>query len=495
MKIVLQQAGISFAGFAVGQLLRLILNLVIARLLGAEELGIYALALSVMQIAEVAAVLGLDVLLLRAVNSRPGDGKAPVEVIASALKMSLLVSAAVSAVLVLFAGTLSGVFEAGPLLDMTLTCYALSLPFHVLVAVGGHALQAMRELGPKIVASQILIPGGMIVLTGAVFLAGGREEALLVPMPVAAFVAAVWMGWRLAVRTGIHPLTVLGAPLETGALRSSLPLMLVALAGMVSHWLDILMLGWLQGPSTAGLYQPAVRSAGIIRSFLLAFAAIAAPLFASLHAQRRTEELRHLLQAVTRWIAMTSVPFCVLLMVLPECVLAMFGDEFISAAPVLVLLAAAVLLQAVTGLYDQVLQMGGRGGVSALNAVLALGVHASLNMVLVPRYSLTGAAAAVAVVYLFLAVLRGGQVLVFWRMHLFSRSLFKPLAAGALSGLAAFALRPFAGMLPAGLFLAAGFVVILAVYLPIIRLMKLEREDVEVILELFPQAKKFVRVT
>ena len=71
--LVAGQAGFAFAGLLFGQLMRFGYNLVVARLLGVEALGIYALAIAVMQVAELVALSGNDVTLLRFVNLNHND--------------------------------------------------------------------------------------------------------------------------------------------------------------------------------------------------------------------------------------------------------------------------------------------------------------------------------------------------------------------------------------------------------------------------------------
>ena len=490
MKIIVQQAGVSFSGLVTGQILRFFLNLVIARLLGADELGVYALALSFAQIAEVIAIAGLDGGVLRTVNLSPLDPERQRRAALSALSYSMRFSFIASLLLASAAGLLSSMFNGSVLLQLTIICYAISVPLHVFIAVAGHVMQAYRELRPKIIASQIIVPGGLLLLTLSLWAAGGGALAILLPMPIAAFAAAIWIFRDMKARTGLCIADIVRAGSNRSMLYYSFPLMLVALTGMASHWLDILMLGWYSDARTVGIYQPAVRTAGLLRSVYLAFAGIAAPLFASLSAAGQAVELERLLRVVTRWIVVAALPPAVVLMVMPSEVLDLFGAGFSGAEPVLVLLSAAVLFQASTGLYDTLLQMSGFTRLSALNSLLALAIHFFLNMLLIPRYGISGAAFAVIIVYFLLTALRAVEVWLKLGMHLFSFQLFKPVAASGVTAVTLIVLRPFFAGFPAYADLAVAALVAFGLYAALIWMMKLEHEDLEIIADMFPFLKK-----
>ncbi|MCG8341937.1 MAG: flippase [Chlorobiales bacterium] len=487
---IAREAGFSFAGFVAGQGIRFFFNLVVAKLMGAEYLGVYALSLAVLQVAEVLAVSGLDLGVLRFVNMQEARSRKRSELVASALKVSLLYSLPVTFVLLIFSGFLADVLNGGNLLYLTLVCYACSVPFHVLVAVGGHAVQAYGKLRPKIIAGQILVPGGMLLLTVLISLFVGDAPALLFSLPLSAFAGFAWLWIQLRRITGISAEELLHAGADKEMLRYARPLMFVALAGMVSHWLDILMLGWYTGPETVGLYQPAARTAGLMRSVLLAFAGIAAPLFAGMHSRGEMRELEKLFKVVSRWVVMVSMPLAVLLLVMPETVLLLFGDAFVVAEPVLVILVFAVLVQSGFGLYDTVLQMAGYSRVCFVNNLAGLAVHIVLNMLLIPEFGMNGAAMALAAVYCLLAAVRVVEVRTLLGIHAFSIPLFKPLAAGVISGIVLAAASPVFEMLQAPLSLAGGALLVFAVYLLFIRVMQLEQEELDVILELFAFVKK-----
>ena len=65
-----------------------------------------------------------------------------------------------------------------------------------------------------------------------------------------------------------------------------------------------------------------------------------------------------------------------------------------TSSGVLAILSLAMLLASATGPVDWVLLMGGKSGWNLLNTALALAVNIALNLVLIPRIGITGAAIA-----------------------------------------------------------------------------------------------------
>jgi len=365
-------AGFSLGGFLVGQMARFVYSLVVARLLGADALGTYALAIAVVQIAEVAAMAGLDSALLRFVPATRHDPLRRMEVIGSVLKMALWLSLAIFLLLELFAAPVAAVLNGSRLLQLAVACYAAAIPFNVASMLYGHAMQACGNIRPKIIATQIINPVLLLLFTLLFNAAFGGEAALLFPFALSAALSYFWIRPRLAPVAGMLRVAGGTGAVERPVLFYALPFMAVSFISMSMHWLDVMMLGMLTDPATVGLYHPAARTAGLIRAVLVAFAGMAAPVFAELHAAGRMDEVGRIYRLLTRWILTLVIPLLLLFALIPGPVLAVFGSSFPKAAPALVLLSGAAILQAVFGMAATLLAMTGYARLSLINAAVAL---------------------------------------------------------------------------------------------------------------------------
>ena len=70
----------------------------------------------------------------------------------------------------------------------------------------------------------------------------------------------------------------------------------------------------------------------------------------------------------------------------------MFGHSYRAGTPVMIILAASMLVATASGQVDMVLTTTGRSSWSLANGATALAVNVSLDLILIPRYGITGAA-------------------------------------------------------------------------------------------------------
>jgi O-antigen/teichoic acid export membrane protein len=358
----------------------------------------------------------------------------------------------------------------------------VAVPFNVAATVAGHALQGHRDLVPKIVATQIIAPVAMLALTLLLAFADAPGPALLVPYTAASVLSCLWIWRQLRLKTGTGIREVLGAPADRRMKAFAFPLLGVSLVSMIAYWLDVLLLGMLGGPVLSGLYQPAARTAGLLRALLPAFSGIAAPLVAALQAGDESVETGRLYRLVTRWMVLLVTPATLFLMVLPEPVLLLFGPRFSASAPALALLAAAAFAQSFGGIAGTVLSMSGHARVTLLNALVALAVQVALSVLLSPLYGTAGAAAASLGAMLLLSALRLLQVSRVLGVSSFSGALWKPAAAGAGTAILLWLCRPWLLGLGPAVAALTGVVIASAVYLALILSFRLEAEDRELIL-------------
>jgi len=323
---IAREGGIAMAGFVFGQIFRFAYNLAAARLLGADALGPSALVVAVMQVGEVLAAGGLDAGLLRFVTRKEDvERKA---VIASAMKRSTLVSVLVGLMIALFSGPIAGLLHGGGLLRLALCSAAAALPLSVMTIMAGHAIQAHHRLLPKVLATQVIQPVLLVLTMVAARYASGIGAALALPFLIAPLVALVWIAPGFRRMTGITPGDVLRAGGNREMNRFALPLLAISLFTMLSHWIDVVMLGLLADVGTVGLYQPAARTAGLLRSVMFAFAGIAAPMIAGYHGRQEMEGIKDTSEMVNRWIVtIIMLPF-LLLVLFPGELLSVFGKGF-----------------------------------------------------------------------------------------------------------------------------------------------------------------------
>ncbi len=163
---------------------------------------------------------------------------------------------------------------------------------------------------------------------------------------------------------------------------------------VVVLWLDILLVGALVSRYAAGVYA-AVSKLAILGTFALEGNRLAiGPALSAALARGEHHRAAELFQSATRWLMLASWPLYIVFSVFPRVVLGIFGPRYASGAAALAVLSLAMLVNLGTGNVTVVLLMGGKSSWSAINAGAALTVNIGLNLLLLPRLGILGAAIA-----------------------------------------------------------------------------------------------------
>jgi O-antigen/teichoic acid export membrane protein len=204
-------------------------------------------------------------------------------------------------------------------------------------------------------------------------------------------------------------------------------------------WFDVLLVGHYTSTKDAAIYAVASRLFVAGSYALQAIGFAVSPQFSELLARHELAAAEAVYQAGTWWAMCVSWPFYLLLMIFPSTVLSLvFGGDYSGAGTALLILSASGLVDLATGNAQALLLMSGRSGVYAVNALVSLVANIGLNLVLIPRMGMTGAAIAWAVTIGLSNVAAALQV----RFLLDIRPLGNGFRAAASSSLLAFAAIP-----------------------------------------------------
>lgn len=214
-----------------------------------------------------------------------------------------------------------------------------------------------------------------------------------------------------------------------------------------------MMLGGFVGPAAIGLYRTTSELARQVFGIRFAFSSVFAPLAARYVLEGRLADLQSTYTRLSRWILSIAVPVIALLLVYRPEVLALYNPAYAHGGAFLAVLLLGPLLAAATGLSGNVLVMGGYHWVNLINSIGLVIVNVVLNLLLIPRWGLFGAATATAVAF------TGAQLLQLFEMKWYVgircqlARIYKPGLVGALAFGAAFAVAPFVSRwLPGPLF-------------------------------------------
>jgi O-antigen/teichoic acid export membrane protein len=378
-----------------GPLGAFLLTLLLARSLGAAATGAFYLATTLMTFCAIVAKLGFDTALQRFAGGAAGrdDWGTTLGVYRQASRMTALLCLLAAGLLLVISAPLAEVLlEPGQRSLMIIVSLAvvpftwLGIQAAMLKAIGQPAWGGFIEVAVLplmtlllVVLNSMLMPLSPVSVA-ACYLTAAALSALL----------GTWLLQRRLPRH-VHP-----EPLPRQRLLSScLPLTLVELLNYAMVWSPMLALGLLASTNEAGLYNIAHRLVLQLALVPMVFASITAPRFAALYQQRDLSGLQELARRSTRLMTLFCLPLIVLLIVAGEPVLTLFGDEFATAYPLLIVLLFGQLINIVTGPVGYLLSMTGHEQALRNLLFMMLPLTLILCLLLIPTYGALGAAWAI----------------------------------------------------------------------------------------------------
>ncbi|MCZ6507283.1 MAG: oligosaccharide flippase family protein, partial [Acidobacteria bacterium] len=282
-----------------------------------------------------------------------------------------------------------------------LAVFALALPAAAVLRVGAAATRVSQDLRASVVIEDFGQPFVFAVIAAAFLWRGGSVVAASVAsalsfllMGIAAWIwAHRWFPHAARGEAETRPVVSL-----SGLVRYSVPTALAGTVGVTMTWLDRLLVGYYLPTEAVGWYQVAAQVSGAFAVVLGAFAAIFTPMIAGLLERGEEDRLQELFRVATKWGALAVLPGATLCLLFPRASLgAIFGADYLPAAAPLVILVLGQLVHAGIGAVGYLLMMSGSHNLWLGLSAAALAADCVLNVALIPRYGLRGAAIATAV--------------------------------------------------------------------------------------------------
>ncbi len=176
----------------------------------------------------------------------------------------------------------------------------------------------------------------------------------------------------------------------------ALPLLFNDSAFVLLSQTDTIMTGSILGSFQVGIYGAAFKTAAGVSFILSGVNAIAAPMFATLHAEGDDEGLQQLTSTVARWMFYPTFAFALLLILFGDRVLGMFGTEFIAARWSMTILILGQLVNVGAGSVGYLMQMTGHHKQCAYVLGCSAILNVILNAILIPTMGILGGAIATA---------------------------------------------------------------------------------------------------
>lgn len=349
----------------------LVLIFTIGRLGGPEDMGLYALAYSILLGVGILARLGMDDALMRYVAQRYSRAQL-LRLMKWSFKTSLIISVVASSLLWLFRLNI-GNFFGKPELAEILTGMAIAAPPYTIGFLFSGFFKGIRKP-----ATACLLENGSISLMAGLLIVASSTWLHVINISIVGYAYAI-AAWLIAIQ-GSSQLwlwfrhqsgqkdtknnnTWLTYPQPPISYRqfmdTSISFFITTLSGFMQSVIGIMIFGWFLSSKDLGLFKISQQIAMLIGFILIVINAVFPPRFAALYYQRNLKALNRLArQGALIGFLIAAIPAFIFILD-PSWILCFFGSNFKEAGNLLRILAFAQLVNVSTGSVGFLLNMTG----------------------------------------------------------------------------------------------------------------------------------------
>lgn len=447
LRVVATGSGATFASKLFLNGLRLVTAIWLARLLGADQLGLYSLALSAMNLSFGIALFGMDAGVIRfiAVQTARKDEEGVWSTLQVGLGIPLLFSALLGTLLFAFSGYAAAAIFNEPRLAPLLQLASVFVPLLVINDMLGNALKGFKKVHLSSLAMFVIQPVTRLIAIGLIALVGMNTSWAVATYGLATLTASAAMLFYLQRHFNLRRPFAIRKPDMKELIGFAFPVWLSGMMAKFQSNIQTIFIGSMSAISGVGIFSVASQMTMVSGEFSSSINTSSKPIIAELHERGDRDQMSRIYQSTNKWVVMVQLPIFLVMVLLPGQLLSIFGQSFINGANVLIILAVADLLNTATGMGGVIIDMAGYTRLKLINSIVRLTLYIVLDFLLIPSMGMLGAAIAVLAGEGVVNLLRMLQVYVIFHMLPFNRTFFKPLLAGLASVAAVFGLR---AMLP-----------------------------------------------
>lgn len=424
-----------------------LVKIYVARMLGAEKLGLYALGMTLVSLTQLLGTIGLNGTAGRYVAVYQATGKFDelrgflTRSIGIVVSLNLIFS-----IILAFTGRLiaRNLYHASDL-DQYMPLFAVLAFLGALNVFYCQVLGGYKDVAKRTVITNFIGSSLVILLTVALLALGTGMWGYLSAQIINSVVV---VGLLVAVAGKLTPRAARFSWAALPPLDSEIKAFAAAAFGMSAldflvSQADKILLGLYLNPKLVGIYVLASTLSAFIPMILQSVNQIFAPVIADLHSQSRLDVLQKLFQTLTKWILALTFPLALVIITFAAPLMRIFGPDFVVGWPVLVIGAIGQLLNCGVGSVGYLLLMSGNQRRLMRVQFVMAGVSVLVNLTLIPALGIVGSALAAASVNVAVNLWNLAQVRKALQISPYNRSYYALLIPTGFTTAAVLLLRTY----------------------------------------------------
>jgi stage V sporulation protein B len=391
--IVIGSLILTFSNISV-RVLSYVYRILMGRLLSPYEYGLLNLALPIQFMVIVLASAGIAPSIARFVSEAKAKGE-DLRLLTSSVIFYYTLAGIGMGLVFFILGTLFGRALFGDVdVVLPLQISAFAVPFGIIVSTFTGIFQGLKRV--TYMSGVLLFEQAFRVIFGAVFVIVGYGVFGAIGGSTIGFILAVPLSYFLFKGLGLS----IGEK-DFGIFKEvfyfSIPTSITALSSFTLAYADILLIGFYMAPGDVGIYSAASPVSRLMLAFTMALYAVLIPSVSEVSAKGSTKDVIKYFKVSLSGLSIVIFPIALVsLLYSKEVIRLLFSDVYLNAVPSFQVLVVGVAFLSLFMINSAIFQGIGMPKVPMKILIIFASLDILLNIALIPKYGVIGAAMSTA---------------------------------------------------------------------------------------------------
>lgn len=488
LKLIVKSSILVFILLIVSKILSYVYRIVVARYFGPEVYGLFSLSIMILGWFVAFSSLGLYEGILRYIAIY--RGKKEPEKIRYLFKFSLtigVITSIIAGVLLFFlAKPISINIFHNPGLVIFLQIFSIVVPFFLLANILLSVVQAFERIKAYTIILDFVQHFIKVLVLILLIIIGFNSNSVIISYGLGIF--AIFLASYLYCKYKLPDLFAkysLKKEVKSKITRElfsySWPILFMSIVYSIFPWIDFIAIGYFKGATQVGFYDAAIPIAQLLVFLPPLFLRLFFPMATKQFFKKNLDLVKELSKQTEKWIFIINLPLFLLMVLFPGAIInILFGSEYLVAETSLRYAAAGFFFFSISLLFYNLLAIVGKSKLILINLLITSVLNIILNILLVPKYGITGAAISTMISYIALFVIFFLQTAHYTSIIPFKRRMIQVLISVGISTIVLFFVKQ---VIPTNLFtIILQIILFLLLYLMLIFLTRsLDKNDIMII--------------
>jgi len=495
LKRLIKNSTINISGNAFSKICRYFIAFLVIKVLGVNGYGHFALAMSIITIGTIFSSLGMHYGVSRFIPIYLG--KQEIDKIKGTIhfcgKVVIISSLVITVVIFISSNYLSNTLFNKPESYLFIKLLVFTIPFTVISTFVTNVFKGFNVIKYKVITEDVFVHLLRVILLFACMILGLKILGVIYSY-ILTGVSGVVVGLYFMIKKlpKLFDKSIKTICDKREIISYSFPLFLNSFVVVLLSRIDILMLSYYLPSDHVGMYSLANRMATLVFFISASIFAVFSPTIAEFYGKGERDLISTYYQKISRWALILTIPVFLFITIFSHELLKIFGLEFTGGKVPLIILATSFLLNSFFGFSGQLLSVVGRSKLIFINSFIVCIMNYLLNLVLIPKYGIVGAAIATGFSLFLLNTARMLEVYFLEHLSSLKLNLLGPISVGAISGIiiiySKYLLQPHLHFIYT--ILLIGILVI--VYLTLTLMIILNEEEISILKSLSKSSKHYL---